>query len=246
VTAGIALWQGFISHWQLSEMHDADLDTKKLAAAATKSAQATVKLSTINRAWVFLQYGRLEVTISDPTQRTIVLLVHFALHNYGNSPAIIKSVEPHMFYIPLGNPNPVFPEELDPRSPSARHWRETWMPSVIEESPHPLWGIPFVTDPSAAVSRGFAANQVIIPANGEINIQAQFWFQNVGPGPRFPQEAQEFFSQRHGLAGDSWFFCDVRYTDVYGVDGETGYYARLGINGAQPPSEQNNRYIFVR
>ena len=45
VTAGIALWQGFISHWQLSEMHDADLDTKKLAAAATKSAQATVKLS---------------------------------------------------------------------------------------------------------------------------------------------------------------------------------------------------------
>jgi hypothetical protein len=250
VTAGIALWQGFISRGQLSEMHDAGLDTKKLAEAADTSAQATAKLSTNNRAWVFLQYGRLEVTISDPTQKTIVPLVHFGLHNYGNSPAIIKSVEPHMLYIPLGNPNPVFPEELDPRSPSAREWRETWMPPPIEESPHPLRGMPLVTDPGAAVShRDFVANQVIIPANGEINIQSQFWFQNVGPGPQFPQQAQAFFWPHHGqdnLEGDSWFFCDVHYTDVFGVDGETGYYARLGINGPEPPSEQNNRYNFVR
>jgi hypothetical protein len=137
-TAGIALWQGFISRWQLSEMHDAGLDTKKLAEAANKSAEATVRLSTNNRAWVILLYdGRLDIIISDPTQRTIVPRVHFALHNYGNSPAIIKSVEPHMFYIPLGNPTQVFPErptgELDPRSPSDRRWRETsiWTRAAI-------------------------------------------------------------------------------------------------------------------
>jgi hypothetical protein len=240
VTAAIALWQGY-------EMHEAGRDTNSLA-------NATVRLSTNNRAWVFLLYdGRLDIGISDPTQRTIVPHVHFALHNYGNSPAIIKSVEPHMFYIPLGNPTQVFPErptgELDPRSPSDRRWRETWVPSVIEENPHPLWGVPFVTDPGAPVSREFAVNQVVIPANGEINVLTDFWFQNVVPGPQFPQEGQAYFWPHQGhdnLRGDSWFFCDVHYTDVYGVDGETGYYAKLGIIGTEQPSEQYNRYNFVR
>jgi hypothetical protein len=88
VTATIALWQG-------CEMHEAGRDTNSLA-------NATIRLSTNNRAWVFLQYGRLEVIISNSNQRLIVPFVYFVLHNYGNSPAIIKSVEPHMFYVDFG------------------------------------------------------------------------------------------------------------------------------------------------
>jgi hypothetical protein len=205
-------------------------------------AEAMVRLSTNDRAWVFIKYDKLEINASDATQRFINLLVRFSLHNYGNTPAIVKSVEPHMFYIFVGNP--AWHVEPDPRASSAVQWRETETPFLIEESPQPGRVIP---DPSAAMSREYSADQVVIPTSGEINLTAPFRFENVVVGlPQMsPEDVARIWprSGQNSLPGDSWFFCDVHYTDVYGVDRETGYYARLSMIGgrAEAPSEQNDK-----
>jgi hypothetical protein len=99
------------------------------------------------------------------------------------------------------------------------------------------------------MSREYSADQVVIPPSGEINLAASFRFENVviGSPQMSPEDVARIWPRRgqDKVPGDSWFFCDIHYTDVYGVNGQTGYYARLGLNGPLAPSEQNSKkYIF--
>jgi hypothetical protein len=176
--------------------------SKTIAAATASSADATIRLLTNNRAWIFIKYGNLEVIGSDATQRFIAPLGRFSLHNYGNTVEIVKSVEPHMFYIFVGNP--AWHVEPDPGASSAVQWRETETPFVIEESPQPGRVVP---DPSAAMSREYSADQVVIPPSGEINLAASFTFENVviGSPQMSPEDVACIWPRRgqHNVPGDT-------------------------------------------
>jgi len=238
LTAGIALWQGFISRWQLSEMHDAGLDTRRLAQAAAQSAESTERLSPNNRAWIFVKFGKYETKPSTPnivvqnTPRSVYWFVHFTLHNFGNSPAIISSIEPHLFVIP---PEARVVVEPDPRSPTALDVRETNIGFVLNENSNQR--LPYVSANTPVPSAfSFGENQVVLPTNDGLHILSSFFFVKTPAHEKLSHDAD---------VGFHWFFCVVQYRDIYGVNRETGYYAKLGLNNTtMAPTEPNRKYNY--
>jgi hypothetical protein len=214
---------------QLNEM-------QKQSISADRSATA-------NRAWLFVKF-----VSHTPVERTgampprFVTDLVFTIYNAGQTPAVITKISAHMFWVVGTGDVPMILSSFEPDPIKDRSLGEAMLMGLTnmqtgEEYLHNMW---FAEEPPKWNRLSEATNQVIIPAASPPNpITGRFLFQRAGISDANTQDAINF--------SQLWFYCWVTYKDVYGIDRDTSYYARLADERtAVAPKAERSKYNFMK
>jgi hypothetical protein len=210
---------------QLDEMRKAAVDAKTTADAAKKSSEATERLSTSNRAWLLVRFiSRDDATISPGG--FFATDARFQIRNYGQTPAIITSAIPHLFF-QIG----ILGKEPDPVAQEAAKLHEIRDVILIDRK----------TGDQLPANNFFSHDaQVIIGPNECLcEVIGNFIFRRADV---FALGGSDSDRQTLIRGGTFYFYVLLKYRDIYETDRETSYYARLfGPNLAQAPSPENDK-----
>jgi hypothetical protein len=211
---------------QLTEMQSTGKQTdqlieanKSLGDAAAKQAVAAERASTTGRAWVFVSLPMPVKVVVEPLTGSegAMVTLNFVIENFGQTPAVITDFETHLVTdkaSKVGNRR-FFSADNVPEVNSAEFLasKEEFQQPIVSNAP----GNFFFFDQNARTP-------IVIPANSKsIPISQTFFFYHGA-------------IDQHGM----WFYCAIKYKDIFGFDRETVYYA--GIYGASAQLPNNPKY----
>jgi hypothetical protein len=207
ITAAFALGSNIFFALQWREMHQAGVDTGKLAEAARD--QAT---SSRAHVWITSTDWPKRGTLHQYNMYTVTL--HFI--NFGQTPAIIINLKIHMFICPWS----FTPNSLDQRFVFCRE-SMSWPPDDLSEG----------TGITGSLHANIPPNSVrVIGTNQDVPVEKDFLFEN----------SNNMDPALFEMGKTDWVYCVIKYKDVFGIDRETGYFAKVG--GGIPAEAEKYNY----
>jgi hypothetical protein len=178
----------------------------KQATLIEKQSAAIERTSTAGRAYILVSYD----TPQGPEATGRVIPIRFTIKNIGQSPAIITSIDTHLFIKPMGGFQGTEPP--DPNDETVSVYGERGKDIMMT----PLGD--FTYDSSLG-------SRPIIPGLTDIKSITQNFKYGYDP------EA----APAHG----GWFYCRIIYFDIFGIERHTRYYVHLYGATAEYPQNQN-------
>lgn len=185
---------------------------RKSALAASRSADAAIKMAYADRAWLIINFRRSSATGPAPLHAT---QVYFEIRNSGKSPAILKGVMAELYWIP-----DAFPEgrELAPDNAEAIKARSKRRPQIVFTNS--------VGRPMKVVrilEANAMADQMAAQESTDLTIEA-----NEGQS----LTAIFHWPERPSLRHTAFFWCRLFYEDIRGLECETSLYIRISETGS--------------
>jgi hypothetical protein len=230
-----AVVAAFVAYWAYTAASNAVFEAQKQTAQAVRQADAAVSGNDIsraaNRAWLFVEFvSRDRFERTDRTPRFNIDIT-FKITNFGQAPAIIESLESHMFW------NSNIPGFYEPDPIIDKTYQEDLFGGLIEPTRNIMIADqhPFRSGDASSFNR-VATNQIIVKGGaGELHLifNGNYKFQRPAVTGGF-------------ASNNILFFCIIHYKDVHGLNGETGYYARIDASGRGTlrPTPEHEKYNY--